>query len=635
MRKVVLCLSLVALLTPAIAACSKDDGPGHFAEKFLNGWSTGDFGDAVIVKPTGERVEPQAVKDQIKTLTTAFGDAKPTLKRTGENVSGEQDATVNVDVAQPLPGGGTWDYKTTIKLKKAKDAWQIVWEPSAIHPQLKENDQLAIRRVAQTRGGITGANGEELIKPRPVVTVNIWPAQIHGDKDKLISDLVAVLAPVYKVENSADLATRVKNPANAGLLIEVVTLRREVYDQVRSQLQGLTGMRFTEANWMLAESSTFASQLLGRAGPVTKEIMDKSPGAYGIGDQAGLSGLQRQYDERLRGKAGLKIVVARKAPDGTTQDTLLHTVETVNGQPLKTTIDSKAQRAAEASLASAGNRNAALVAIRVSDGQILAVANKGIDYNMAFTASVPPGSTFKAVTALGLLDAGKVTSEQGVACPGVFNVAGRPPIHNSGNFDIPGNPPFRVDFYRSCNTAFASLAPLLGPTGLAQAGATVGLGQQWDLGTEASSGKVSQNGDAGEQAAAAFGQGTTVVSPVAMAGVAAAIARGQWKQPVLLLDPAPAKPAPDGPVLKASTVDPLRVMMRQVVTDGTATSLADVPGNVSGKTGTAEYVTGDPSKTHAWFIGWSGDIAFAVFVEQGVKPAETALPITEAFLRSL
>jgi cell division protein FtsI/penicillin-binding protein 2 len=621
---------VLAVLAGTLAACSKDDGPGHFAAKFLNGWSTGDFGDAVIVSPAGERVEASAVKDQIKTITTAFGDAKPTFKQTAES-----DSRVDVAVTQPLPGGATWDYQTSINLKKVKDGFQIVWEPAVIHPQLKASEVLAVRRTAQTRGGVLGAGGDELIKARPIVIVNVWPAQINGDKDKLVSDLVGVLAPVYKVENPADLAARVKNPANNNQLVEVVPLRREIYDQVRAPLQGLTGLRFTETNWMLAESATFGSQLLGKSGPVTKEIMDKSPGVYAIGDQAGLSGLQRQYDERLRGKAGVKVVIARKAPDGTTQDTVINTIEPVAGAPLKTTIDSKTQRVAEAALGLAGNRNAALVAIRVSDGQILAAANKGVDYNMAFNANVPPGSTFKAVSALGLLDAGKVTFDQGVACPGVFNVAGRPPIHNSGNFDIPGNPAFHIDFYRSCNTAFASLAPQLGPTGLAQAGATVGLGQPWDLGTEAFSGKVSQNGDAGEQAAAAFGQGTTIVSPLSMAGVAAAIARGQWKQPKLILDPAPAKPAPDGPVLKASSVDPLRQMMREVVTLGTAASLADVPGDVRGKTGTAEYVTGDPEKTHAWFIGWSGDIAFAVFVEQGVKPAETALPITEAFLRGL
>ena len=102
-----------------------------------------------------------------------------------------------------------------------------------------------------------------------------------------------------------------------------------------------------------------------------------------------------------------------------------------------------------------------------------------------------------------------------------------------------------------------------------------------------------------------------------------------------MLDPVAAEPAPDGPQLSPATLLALKSMMREVVTGGTATLLSKTPGGaVSGKTGTAEY-DDNPDHTHAWFIGWQGDIAFAVFVEQGHAPSETALPITDAFLRSL
>ncbi len=434
---------------------------------------------------------------------------------------------------------------------------------------------------------------------------------------------------MFTLDNPSDLLARINNPANNDQFVEVVTLRREVYDQVRTQLQALSGMRFNEGQRMLAESRTFASAVLGSVGPVTKEIMDKNPGRYASNDLVGQGGLEERWDQHLRGSGGVKVVATRKASDGTTQDRDLYVPEVVAGQPLKTTLDVKTQRAAEAAIAPFSQRSA-LVAIRVSDGAILAVANK-TDLNVAFTAQVPPGSTFKTVTSLGLLETGRVTPDQIVNCPKFLTVNGRQ-IQNSEQFEL-GPVPFNVDFYKSCNTAFASLAPQLGSTGLAQAGASVGLGQQWDLGLDVFSGKVSQGGDPAEQAAAAFGQGTTVVSPVAMAAVAAAIARGQWKQPYLLAD-VPTRPAADGPAFKQSTVDALHSMMRQVVTNGTATQINDVP-NVYGKTGTAEYQTGSPDQTHAWFIGWQGDLAFAVFVEQGGHPQETALPICEAFLRAL
>jgi len=77
--------------------------------------------------------------------------------------------------------------------------------------------------------------------------------------------------------------------------------------------------------------------------------------------------------------------------------------------------------------------------------------------------------------------------------------------------------------------------------------------------------------------------------------------------------------------------------MRLVVTNGTATrAMSSVPGGpVYGKTGTAEYGSGNPPATHAWFVGWQGPVAFALLVEQGKSGATDAAPIAKAFLENL
>ena len=72
-----------------------------------------------------------------------------------------------------------------------------------------------------------------------------------------------------------------------------------------------------------------------------------------------------------------------------------------------------------------------------------------------------------------------------------------------------------------------------------------------------------------------------------------------------------------------------------MVTDGTAAALAAVSGEVHGKTGTAEYGRGNPPPTHAWFIGYRGDLALAVLVEGGRSGGEVAVPIAGRFLRAL
>jgi cell division protein FtsI/penicillin-binding protein 2 len=55
---------------------------------------------------------------------------------------------------------------------------------------------------------------------------------------------------------------------------------------------------------------------------------------------------------------------------------------------------------------------------------------------------------------------------------------------------------------------------------------------------------------------------------------------------------------------------------------------------VYGKTGTAEY-DGNPAHTHAWFVGWQGDLAFAVFIQNGGDSTTSSVPLAERFLRRL
>jgi cell division protein FtsI/penicillin-binding protein 2 len=138
-----------------------------------------------------------------------------------------------------------------------------------------------------------------------------------------------------------------------------------------------------------------------------------------------------------------------------------------------------------------------------------------------------------------------------------------------------------------------------------------------------------------ERAAASIGQGRVLASPAAMAQVAATFAGGSWTAPRLVREPAP-DPVDPPPAVDADHAATVRELMRAVVTDGSAAALADVPGApVHAKTGTAEYGTDVPPRTHAWVIGFQGDVAFAVLVEDGGSGSGTAVPVAETFLRLL
>ena len=79
----------------------------------------------------------------------------------------------------------------------------------------------------------------------------------------------------------------------------------------------------------------------------------------------------------------------------------------------------------------------------------------------------------------------------------------------------------------------------------------------------------------------------------------------------------------------------LRTLMRSVVTSGTGTALASLPGEIRGKSGTAEYGGGDPPPTHAWFIATRGDLALAVLVEDGESGGRVAAPVARRFFEAL
>jgi cell division protein FtsI/penicillin-binding protein 2 len=296
-----------------------------------------------------------------------------------------------------------------------------------------------------------------------------------------------------------------------------------------------------------------------------------------------------------------------------------------------TTLDVATQVAAEQALART-SKPAALVAIRPSDGAILAAANSPTttSFDRALAGHYPPGSTFKIVTSYALLGAG-LTANTPVPCPSAVTVGGRRFTNFEG--EAAASATFARDFAQSCNTAFIGASRRLGAAALTAAAGQLGIGAQWRLPIAAYSGSVPSPTDSVDRAAEAIGQGRITVSPLAMAVVAAAVVSGRPPTPTLVREPAMSTAPPAAP-LPAARLATLRALMRLVVTSGTAAS-AGLPPGTFGKTGTAEFGGGATPQTHAWFVGWRGDVAFAVVVEGGGVGGRVAAPIAAAFLRRL
>lgn len=609
----------IVVMTAVTYIIVRDDsgsGAEKAAQSFAHAWRDNKLADLEYDNGSGNKIATryEAVAGDL----TQF---RPTVRVNSVDTD-SGSATAKLVVDWPLGADQHWRYDTSVKLRKQDEEWRIRWTPTVLHPKLRDGDLINVSRTLGQRGQILDDSDEPIVAQRPVVRVGVVPQEV-ADADALARDLGAALA-ADNVDLS-DLPARISK-AKKDAFVEVVTLRRERYEQIKSQIYDLPGTRFQNDELPLAPTRDFARAVLGAVGPVTKEMLDKEPGKYGRNDHVGKGGVQQRYNDRLAGKPTVHITIQRgdKTPE-------LATLSGGDGESVKLTLDQRIQTAAESALSGQPHKGS-LVAIRLSDNAIVAAANGpgAASYNSAFEASVAPGSTFKMVSALGLLGAG-VKPDDIVNCPKRVTVEGKS-FKNDHDFEL-GDVPFHTDFAQSCNTAFVGLAPRLGDKGLHDAAEALGIGSEWSVGIPTNTGSVATDSGEVEQAAASFGQGKTVVSPLAMASAAAAVVNGQWRQPTLLREPT-IKSAASGPTLNAAHTEQLRAMMCEVITDGTAKQLNNIPGGpVCGKTGTAEYGSESPPRSHGWFIGYQGDLAFAIFLEDAGSSAP-AVDLTAAFLRT-
>ncbi|MEZ0577403.1 penicillin-binding transpeptidase domain-containing protein [Nocardioides sp. MH1] len=567
-----------------------------------------------------------AVAKRYAEIVDGMDGIAPTIE-VGDFDDSKDFDTVGLTWSWPVvDGADPWTYDTVVELTPDHGDWKVVWRPGIVVEGLGKDEVLDATTVPAKRGEILGAEGSVLVTERPVVRIGIDRVGL-GKADpaqaaRAMAELVGIDAASYvkTVKASGDRA-----------FVEAITYRKgEVPADVEAGLRDIDGALALADDLALAPTKEFAAPILGRVGPVTAEMVKDDPERYHVGDTAGISGLEARYDEQLGGTPG-RVVEAVSPTRARGRD--LFRVDAVDGEPLELTLDPHLQTEAEDLLAAIGP-SSALVAIRPSDGAVLAAANGPGNggQNFATYGQFPPGSTMKIVSSLALLRAG-LTPDTTVSCPATLDVDGKQ-FKNYSDYPSSalGDIPLRTALAQSCNTAFIGERDQLDDDDLADAAASLGLGVDHDLGFPAYFGQVDPPASETEKAADLIGQGTVLASPMTMAAVIASVQEGALVVPRLVTQVDVADH--DSTPLTGKEADQLREMLRGVVTDGSGSLLLDVPGDpVIAKTGTAEFEGDDGVQTHAWMVAAQGDLAVAVFVGVGESGSHTAGPILEAFLR--
>lgn len=331
------------------------------------------------------------------------------------------------------------------------------------------------------------------------------------------------------------------------------------------------------------------------------------------------------------------------------------------GNTIVTTLDEKLQRAAYDGM---GDKRGAVVAMNAKTGEILALVSKPdfdpnkISYNYdnynedtinspllnrAVLGLYPPGSTFKIVTALEYIDNNSDLSDYNFNCSGGFSINGT--TINCYHGQQHGEVDFEMSFAKSCNSSFANLTSDFSGKEFEDLCKRLMFGENlpFPFTTKVSVTSLSSNVSFDELLQTGIGQGQTLITPVHMALITAAIANdGILMEPYIVsrIESANKRVVEKNEakeykrLISRSDASILYSMMRKVVTDGTGTRALNTKGYIiGGKTGSAEFMA-DKSRSHAWFTGYGSSnddcIVVTVIVEDGGSGGEVAVPIAKS-----
>lgn len=328
------------------------------------------------------------------------------------------------------------------------------------------------------------------------------------------------------------------------------------------------------------------------------------------------------------------------------------------GDNVVTTLDVRLQQAAYDAL---GDRNGAVVVLEPDTGKILAMVSKpdfnpntlGDDWetlvadeensslvNRASQGLYPPGSIFKIVTSLAYWRQNHTLDSFSFDCQGEVTNGGFTIhcYHNSAH----GQEDFSTAFANSCNSAFAQIGVDLDGNEFRETAEDLLFNQSLPVDFTYNKSRFDLDGSTADALTmqTAIGQGNTLVTPLHMAMITAAVANDGVMMTPYLVDRLETylgdtvktyQPKSCKQVMSSSEAAILSELMTGVVEDGTASSLSGRGYTAAGKTGTAEH--GDVSVTtpHSWFVGFSNvedpDIVVSVIAEESGAGSEVAVPI--------
>ncbi len=531
------------------------------------------------------------------------------------------------------------------------------------------NNVLRYVTVYPARGLIYDRNGKLLVYNEAVYDLMVLPAQV---KDIDTAEFCRLLD--IPIEGFRERLDKAKKYSRYKPSLFEKQISKETYGYLEEKMYRFKGF-FVQPRTLRKYPKPIGAHLFGYVGEVTQNIIENNP-YYKSGDYIGISGIEKAYEEILRGKKGMKIkmVDVHNREVGSYAEGRFDTASAM-GHDLILTIDGDLQEYGEKLMQ---NKMGSVVAIEPATGEILAFLSspsydpnllvgrvRGHNFkllsedpvkpllNRAMMGAYPPGSTFKMVNDLVGLQEGTLTTGTHYSCQG----PGSSPIRCTHNHQSPLD--VYVAIQQSCNPfhwqVFKSIISSAGHGNIRanyeawrKHVMSMGFGQK--LGTDIQY-EMSGNIPSAETfdkiygkgrwnsmtiRSLSIGQGEILVTPLQLANLAATFAnRGDYVVPHVVKSIGSEKTEWERhqSSINKEYFEIAVEGMRQVATLGTARWYQIEGVTMAGKTGTAENPHGED---HSLFIAFAPadnpQIAIAVVIENAGFGATWALPIASLMM---
>ncbi len=518
------------------------------------------------------------------------------------------------------------------------------------------------------RGRIYDRQEKLLVTNRPAVVVSIIPAEVDDLEE--LSERLSRIIGISPEKISQTVKNYRENPFKPVKILDDCNTNKVVeIEERKNELKGVVLEVKPRRDYLYHD---FAAHSLGYVGEIDKEELQQfgNPKFQG-GDIIGKAGLEKYYDDILRGEKGGKEVEVDAL--GQEVATLLYQ-KPIPGEDLVLTINKDLQLYGENLLF---GKKGSIIISDPNNGEILALVNRpsfspnifanGIsssdwqrlssntEYpltNRSVQGVYSPGSIFKVVTAVAALEEGITDRKRKIYCPGSFELVGQ--VFTCWKETGHGSLSVVDAIAHSCNVYFYTLGKDLGIERFNKYMQKFGLGEKTgiDLPAEAigiipsaqwKQREVKEIWFPGDTINLSIGQGYLLLTPLQVHNIITAVtAEGEIYKLHLVKRIVSA----DGNTVKEIKPEIYRKLnfspdtfkivkegLRQTILTGTGWRANIKELAVAGKTGTAQNPQGE---THAWFIGFAPyenpEVCITVFLENGGEGGEAAAPIARAML---